>query len=147
MARRRRARDSGSTGIASRDRKTPPIRHGPSPFTGSGNYHAGVDFNGPRGSDILSVADGVVRITWQKPDERGTPITDSTWGPCVMATVHPSSLLRVPDPAMREYVQLLAGYALTGGTVKEAAHEVGPGRRVATFTDADGNVLGLLQDC
>ncbi|GIG20317.1 glyoxalase [Cellulomonas chitinilytica] len=33
-----------------------------------------------------------------------------------------------------------------GGTVTEAVHDVGGGRRVATFTDADGNVLGLLQD-
>ena len=30
------------------------------PFTGRSHFHAGVDFNGPRGSDILSVADGVV---------------------------------------------------------------------------------------
>ncbi|WP_353943840.1 VOC family protein [Streptomyces sp. HUAS MG91] len=40
----------------------------------------------------------------------------------------------------------LAEVTAAGGTVKEAAHEVGPGRLVATFTDADGNVLGLLQD-
>lgn len=33
-----------------------------------------------------------------------------------------------------------------GGTVKESAHDVGSGRLVATFTDADGNVLGVLQD-
>jgi predicted enzyme related to lactoylglutathione lyase len=33
-----------------------------------------------------------------------------------------------------------------GATVKEPPHEVGPGRLVATFTDPDGNVLGLLQD-
>ena len=33
-----------------------------------------------------------------------------------------------------------------GATVKEAAHDVGGGRLVATFTDPDGNVLGLLQD-
>src|ERR671916_1635367 len=33
-----------------------------------------------------------------------------------------------------------------GGTVKEAAHDVGGGRLVATVTDPDGNVLGLLQD-
>jgi murein DD-endopeptidase MepM/ murein hydrolase activator NlpD len=30
------------------------------PFTGFGEFHSGVDFNGARGSDILSVADGVV---------------------------------------------------------------------------------------
>jgi predicted enzyme related to lactoylglutathione lyase len=40
----------------------------------------------------------------------------------------------------------LAEVTAAGGTVKEAAHEVGGGRVVATFTDPDGNVLGLLQD-
>jgi predicted enzyme related to lactoylglutathione lyase len=34
----------------------------------------------------------------------------------------------------------------TGATLKEAAHDVGGGRRVATVTDPDGTVLGLLQD-
>ena len=33
-----------------------------------------------------------------------------------------------------------------GATVKEAAHDVGGGRLVATVTDLDGNDLGLLQD-
>ena len=33
-----------------------------------------------------------------------------------------------------------------GATVKDAARDVGGGRLVATFTDPDGNVLGLLQD-
>ena len=36
--------------------------------------------------------------------------------------------------------------APAGAAVKEAAHDVGGGRLVATFTDPDGNVLGLLQD-
>jgi predicted enzyme related to lactoylglutathione lyase len=40
----------------------------------------------------------------------------------------------------------LAEVTAAGGTVKEAAHGVGPSRQVATFTDADGNVLGLVQD-
>ena len=40
----------------------------------------------------------------------------------------------------------LAEVAAAGATVKEAPHEVGGGRRVATFTDPDGNVLGLIQD-
>jgi predicted enzyme related to lactoylglutathione lyase len=40
----------------------------------------------------------------------------------------------------------LAEVTAAGATVKEAPHSVGPGRLVATFTDADGNVLGLLQD-
>ncbi len=33
-----------------------------------------------------------------------------------------------------------------GATVTEPAHQVGGGRQVATVTDPDGNVLGLLQD-
>ena len=33
-----------------------------------------------------------------------------------------------------------------GATVKEATPDVGGGRLVATVTDPDGNVLGLLQD-
>ena len=40
----------------------------------------------------------------------------------------------------------LAEVTAVGATVKEAAHEVGGGRLVATFTDPDGNVLGLIQD-
>ncbi|GAA0640103.1 VOC family protein [Kutzneria viridogrisea] len=40
----------------------------------------------------------------------------------------------------------LAEVTAAGATVQEPAHEVGGGRRVATFTDPDGNVLGLLQD-
>src|SRR5438876_662954 len=31
----------------------------------------------------------------------GEAIRDSSWAPCVMATVHPSSLLRAPDEAAR----------------------------------------------
>lgn len=33
-----------------------------------------------------------------------------------------------------------------GGTTQQEIREVGPGRRVAAVTDADGNVIGLLQD-
>jgi predicted enzyme related to lactoylglutathione lyase len=33
-----------------------------------------------------------------------------------------------------------------GATVNEPVREVGEGRRVASFTDPDGNVLGLVQD-
>jgi predicted enzyme related to lactoylglutathione lyase len=40
----------------------------------------------------------------------------------------------------------LAEVTAAGATVKEAAHEVGPGRVVASFTDPDGNVLGVMQD-
>ena len=40
----------------------------------------------------------------------------------------------------------LAEVTAAGATVKDPAHDVGGGRLVATFTDPDGNVLGLLQD-
>lgn len=40
----------------------------------------------------------------------------------------------------------LAEVTAAGAVLKEAAHDVGGGRLVATFTDPDGNVLGLLQD-
>jgi predicted enzyme related to lactoylglutathione lyase len=40
----------------------------------------------------------------------------------------------------------LADVTAAGATVKEPAHDVGGGRLVATVTDPDGNVLGLIQD-
>ena len=40
----------------------------------------------------------------------------------------------------------LAEVTAAGATLKEAAHDVGGGRLVATVTDPDGNVLGLIQD-
>jgi predicted enzyme related to lactoylglutathione lyase len=40
----------------------------------------------------------------------------------------------------------LAELTAAGATVNEPAHDVGGGRRVATVTDPDGNVLGVLQD-
>src|SRR3954454_15069290 len=40
----------------------------------------------------------------------------------------------------------LAEVTAAGATVKESPRDVGGGRLVATVTDADGNVLGLLQD-
>jgi predicted enzyme related to lactoylglutathione lyase len=40
----------------------------------------------------------------------------------------------------------LAEVTAAGATVKEATHDVGGGRLVATVTDPDGNVLGLIQD-
>ena len=40
----------------------------------------------------------------------------------------------------------LAEVTAAGASVKESPRDVGNGRLVATFTDPDGNVLGLLQD-
>ena len=40
----------------------------------------------------------------------------------------------------------LAEVTAAGATVQEQPHDVGGGRLVATVTDPDGNVLGVLQD-
>src|SRR5580658_4396287 len=40
----------------------------------------------------------------------------------------------------------LAEVTAAGATVKDPVRDVGGGRLVATITDPDGNVLGLLQD-
>jgi predicted enzyme related to lactoylglutathione lyase len=40
----------------------------------------------------------------------------------------------------------LAEVTAAGATVHESAYDVGGGRLVATVTDPDGNVLGLIQD-
>jgi predicted enzyme related to lactoylglutathione lyase len=40
----------------------------------------------------------------------------------------------------------LAEVTAAGAAVKEPARDIGGGRLVATFTDPDGNVLGLIQD-
>jgi predicted enzyme related to lactoylglutathione lyase len=40
----------------------------------------------------------------------------------------------------------LAAVTAAGATVKEPPHDVGGGRVVATITDPDDNVLGLIQD-
>ncbi|MEV0150760.1 MULTISPECIES: VOC family protein [unclassified Nonomuraea] len=53
----------------------------------------------------------------------------------------PVTYWHVPDIEAR-----LSELVAAGATVTEAAHEVGGGRQVATVTDPDGNVLGLLQD-
>jgi len=53
----------------------------------------------------------------------------------------PVAFWEVPDIEAK-----LAEVTAAGATVKEPAHDVGGGRLVASFTDADGNVLGLVQD-
>ncbi len=40
----------------------------------------------------------------------------------------------------------LAEVTAAGGTLEEPARDVGGGRLVVTFSDPDGNVLGLIQD-
>jgi predicted enzyme related to lactoylglutathione lyase len=53
----------------------------------------------------------------------------------------PVAYWHVPDIAAT-----LAEVTAAGATVTEPAHDVGGGRLVATVSDPDGNMLGLLQD-
>ena len=53
----------------------------------------------------------------------------------------PVAYWHVPDIEAR-----LAEVTSAGAAVKESPRDVGGGRLVATFTDPDGNVLGLIQD-
>jgi len=60
-------------------------------------------------------------------------------GPQAMTS--PVAYWHVPDIEAK-----LAEVTAAGATMKDPAHDVGGGRLVATVTDPDGNVLGLLQD-
>ncbi|MEU2041877.1 VOC family protein [Nocardia niwae] len=53
----------------------------------------------------------------------------------------PVAYWHVPDMEAK-----LAEVTAAGATLTEPAHDVGGGRLVATITDTDGNVLGLIQD-
>ncbi len=53
----------------------------------------------------------------------------------------PIAYWEVPDIEAK-----LAELTAAGATVREPATAVGGGRHVATVTDADGNIVGLLQD-
>jgi len=53
----------------------------------------------------------------------------------------PVAYWHVPDIEAK-----LAEVTAAGATVHEPAHDVGGGRLVATVSDPDGNMLGLLQD-
>ena len=60
-------------------------------------------------------------------------------GPQGMTT--PVAYWHVSDIAAK-----LAEVTAAGATLKEPTRDVGGGRLVATFSDPDGNVLGLIQD-
>jgi predicted enzyme related to lactoylglutathione lyase len=62
-------------------------------------------------------------------------------GGAAQGMTSPVAYWHVPDIEAK-----LAEVTAAGATVKESPRDVGNGRLVATFTDPDGNVLGLLQD-
>jgi predicted enzyme related to lactoylglutathione lyase len=62
-------------------------------------------------------------------------------GGAAQGMTSPVAYWHVPDIEAK-----LAEVTAAGATVKDPVRDVGGGRLVATVTDPDGNVLGLLQD-
>ncbi len=62
-------------------------------------------------------------------------------GAAAQGMTSPVTYWHVPDIQAK-----LAEVTAAGASLKESPHDVGGGRLVATFTDPDGNVLGLIQD-
>ena len=62
-------------------------------------------------------------------------------GGAAQGMTSPVAYWHVPDIEAK-----LAEVTAAGAAVKETPHDVGGGRLVASFTDPDGNVLGLIQD-
>ena len=67
-----------------------------------------------------TAAQSLLGPAFRVTQQRGQPIRDTKWAPWVMATVHPSSLLRVPDKALREqaYAQFLEDLKKVGKQMK-----------------------------
>jgi predicted enzyme related to lactoylglutathione lyase len=62
-------------------------------------------------------------------------------GGAAQGMTSPVAYWHVPDIEAK-----LAEVTAAGAKVKDSPSDVGGGRLVATFTDPDGNVLGLMQD-
>ena len=71
-----------------------------------------------------TAAQSLMGASFRVTQSRGQAITDTKWAPWVMATVHPSSLLRVPDPALRE-----SAYAQFLDDLKTVARQIATGKR------------------
>ena len=88
-------------------------------------------------ADLWRAGSELVRVTVQAAGQQIGLVPGG--GPQGMTS--PVAYWHVPDIEAK-----LAEVTAAGATVKEPAHDVGGGRLVATVTDPDGNVLGLLQD-
>ena len=86
---------------------------------------------------------GAARTRRRSTSGSTSRVSTSVWYPAAASSgmTSPVAYWHVPDIEAK-----LAEVTAAGATVKEAAHDVGGGRLVATVTDPDGNVLGLLQD-
>src|SRR5439155_1733453 len=75
-----------------------------------------------------TAAQAMLGSSFKVTQHRGEPIRDTDWAPCVMATVHPSSLLRAPDESSRR--QAVADFERDLRAVKKQMEQSGgAGRR------------------
>jgi murein DD-endopeptidase MepM/ murein hydrolase activator NlpD len=94
--------------------------HRADPFTGFGDYHTGVDFNGPRGSDILSVAEGVVSFSGRRSGYGN--VVDIDHGNGYM-TRYAHNSQNLVQPGMRVRVgQVIARMGATGRATGNHVH-------------------------
>jgi murein DD-endopeptidase MepM/ murein hydrolase activator NlpD len=68
------------------------------PFTGRPDFHPGVDFNGPRGSDVIAVAGGVVSYSGLRPGYGNVVEIDHGNGYMTRYAHNDRNLVEVGDP-------------------------------------------------
>ncbi len=68
------------------------------PITGRPDFHPGVDFNGPRGSDVLAVAAGAVSFSGRKPGYGNVVEIDHGNGYMTRYAHNDENLVQVGDP-------------------------------------------------
>jgi murein DD-endopeptidase MepM/ murein hydrolase activator NlpD len=90
------------------------------PFTGKPDFHAGIDFNGPRGSDILSVASGVVVFAGRHPAYGNLIEIDHGNGYSTRYAHNDRNLVKVGD--VIQGGQLIAKMGSTGRTTGSHLH-------------------------
>lgn len=72
--------------------------HRADPITGRPDFHPGVDFNGPRGSDVLAVAAGAVSFAGRKPGYGNVVDIDHGNGYMTRYAHNDVNLVQVGDP-------------------------------------------------
>lgn len=82
------------------------------PFTGRPDFHPGVDFNGPRGTEILSVAAGMVSFCGQKPGYGNVVEIDHGNGYLTRYAHNDANLVQVGQPVRAG--ELIARMGSTG---------------------------------
>lgn len=90
------------------------------PFTGSKVFHAGVDFDGPRGADILAVASGVVTWSGKRPGYGNVVDVDHGNGYMTRYAHNDKNLVKVGDVV--EGGQLIAKMGATGRATGSHVH-------------------------